>query len=377
METQTKELQLIKIDPKEFGIEENKATLILKKFEPLQVKMQELEAEYQEVIAMEKSDPIAELKAKELGKKYMKIRTGRDAIHKEEKAFFLNAGRFVDRIKNDANKSTVDHEDKLEEIAQYHANIEAEKIKALAKSRQEILNEYECDGSTLNLGTMTDNIWVSFLSGTKMEFENKKALALKAEEEKIAKEKAEAEEQARIKAENEKLKAENEAKEKLRKVRSEELKPFIIFIRDYNGLLSASEDDYQKQFSEIKIGAQQHYEYENKKEQERHEKEIETNKELKLEREAKEKLEAELSAQKEKERIADETKKAEIKVKELAEAKLKKAPDKERLKKMIEDVMLVVSVSEFKTKDAEAMESLIVGKFNAFKTWANEQINTL
>lgn len=353
METQTKELQLIKIDPKEFGIEENKATLILEKFEPLQVKMQELEAEYQEVIAMEKSDPIAELKAKELGKKYMKIRTGRDAVHKEEKAFFLNAGRFVDRIKNDANKSTIDHEDKLEEISQYHANIEAEKIKALAKSRQEILNEYECDGSTLNLGTMTDNIWVSFLSGTKMEFENKKALALKAEEERIAKEKAEAEEQARIKAENEKLKIENDAKEKQ--------------LAEAETLRKSEQEKADKILAEQKRIA----------DEKEAKAKAESEATLKLEREAKEKLEAELSAQKEKERKAEETKQAEIKAKELAEAKAKKAPDKERLKKMIDDAVLVVSISEFKTKEAEAMESLIVGKFNAFKTWANEQINTL
>ena len=49
------------------------------------------------------------------------------------------------------------------------------------------------------------------------------------------------------------------------KKRDAELMPYIIFICDYSKMLNMDEKDYQKELSEIKIGAKQHYEYEAKK----------------------------------------------------------------------------------------------------------------
>jgi len=63
--------------------------------------------------------------------------------------------------------------------------------------------------------------------------------------------------------------AEKQAKEKAEKdliikKRSDELRPYIIFIRDYNGMINMSEVEYQKEFKDIYEAAKQHYEYEAK-----------------------------------------------------------------------------------------------------------------
>jgi len=48
--------------------------------------------------------------------------------------------------------------------------------------------------------------------------------------------------------------------------RNEELKPYIVFIRDYNKLLNSDEESYQKELTEIKRGAQIQWEYDREQE---------------------------------------------------------------------------------------------------------------
>ena len=69
----------------------------------------------------------------------------------------------------------------------------------------------------------------------------------------------------------ERLKKENEEKLKVRINRNGELKPYIIFIRDYNKMLDLNEEDYQKEFLEIQRAAKEHYEYEAKENLKKHE----------------------------------------------------------------------------------------------------------
>lgn len=368
METKT---EIAIIDHKEFGIEETKANLILARFEPLQDKMQELESEYTEVLALDINDPMTELKAKELGKKYMKIRTSRASIHKEEKAFFLNAGRFVDKLKKEFDKSTIHHEEELEKIEKYHANLEAERIKNLANQRITKLAEFEFNGSDLNLGTMDDNVWISFLSGTEMAFKAKKEEEKRLVAEKLEREKAEEIERKRIAEENAKLKAEAELKTKIRSERNAELRPYIIFIRDYNKMLDLNEVDYKNELEEIKIAAKQHYEYEAK------EKAISDAK-LKGEREANEKLKAELQAKQDAERKAEAEKQAELKAKleaeKKAEKKAAKAPDKIKFQKAISELSLQLQSNDFTTQNIAIS---INTKLEGFKKWAFEQIETI
>jgi hypothetical protein len=362
MET-TQENKLIKIDATEFGIEQSKANVILAAFEPSQVKMAELEPEYLEVIALPLEDPMTELKAADLLKKYVKIRTGRNAVHKQEKDFFLNAGRFVDKIKNLGNAETEKREEKLEAIKNHYANLEKSRIAALAASRNERLKQFDFDGSQMNLGTMEENVWVSFLAGTELSYNQKKAEEQRLAEEKAAKEKAEAEERERVAKENERLKA--EAAEREKQLAAEREKA-----RKEQERLEAIRAAEQKKADELLEAQRKAAEAKAKKE-----KEIADAK-LKAEREAKEKLEAELRAKQEAERKAEEAKQAEIKAQKAAEAKAAKAPDKNKLAAYIESFSSL-PIPDLKTNEASIISNEIQAKVLAFKKWAHEQINTL
>src|SRR5690606_859785 len=92
-------MQLVKVDPKEYGIEESKAKEIELQFRTMLDKMVELENEFNEVIKMPLDESGIEA-AKTLRLKYVKVRTGTAAIHKTQKAFYLAAGRFIDGWKN-------------------------------------------------------------------------------------------------------------------------------------------------------------------------------------------------------------------------------------------------------------------------------------
>lgn len=359
-----KKIEIVKINPADFGVEESKATQIAEQFKPMLDKMIELESEFNEVIKLDINDPMTTFKAKEVRLKYVKVRTGTAAIHKQQKDFYLQAGRFIDGWKNAQLFASQGIEEKLEAIEKHYENTEKKRIAGIAALRIAELQQYEFDGSAMNLGAMDDGVYSSFLTGTKLGYEARKAEEKRLAEEKIAKEKAEAEERERISIENAKLKAEAEAKEKqLEEERAKAKKEL-----EAKDAIRLAE---QKKADELLESQRKAAEAKAKKE-----KEIADAK-LKLEREAKEAIEAELRAKQDAERKAEDAKQAEIKAQKAAEAKAAKAPDKERLKKMVDDVMLAVSRSNFKTEEAEKMESIIIEKFIAFKKWANEQINTL
>jgi len=63
-------------------------------------------------------------------------------------------------------------------------------------------------------------------------------------------------------AENERLKREAEEKQQRRADRAKLLSPYIVFIRDYNGLLDKDDSEFNAEFQNIKIGAEQQWEHE-------------------------------------------------------------------------------------------------------------------
>lgn len=208
---------------------------------------------------------------------------------------------------------------------------------------------------------MSDESFEIFISGLeKIEAEKIEAERM-AEAERIAREKAEAEEREKIRLENERLKKEAEERSIRDKKRNNELRPYIIFIRDYSKMLTLSEDEYIKELSEIKIGAEQHWEFERTEairkqaEEEKREKQLQEER-VKAEAE-KAKLESELKARKE----AEEKEKKEVeakliaerKAKEEAEKKAKNAPDKTKL------IELALQIDAFilpETKSEEAQK---------------------
>ena len=127
-------------------------------------KMIELEKEFNEITKLPIEEKSTSLKAKELRLKYVKVRTGTADIHKQQKAFYLAGGRFVDGWKNAQLFASQGIEEKLEEIEKYAENTERQRIAQLQSEREGALTQYEVENiSSLNLGLMSDDVWKSFL----------------------------------------------------------------------------------------------------------------------------------------------------------------------------------------------------------------------
>lgn len=297
---------LVKLDPKEFGLTENKAKEVSAMFKPMLDKMVELENEYNALIESIKGEPTEDdcRSAKELRLKYVKVRTGTEAIHKELKAFYLSGGRFVDGWKNAQKMASQGIEERLKEIETHQERKEAERKTALEASRRWELSEYT-DQIPSGLGDMPENVWEMYLTGAKKAHADKLEAEHKAEEERqrqeaerIAMEKAEAAERERIRKENERLKA--EASERVMK-EAEECRKRIA-------------EEQERRKAEALA--------EKKRQEERERIEREHRAKIEAERQERERLAAELAAKEKAEREAKE--KAEREAAERAEAELKK-----------------------------------------------------
>lgn len=205
---------IIKIDPKEYGLEESKAADIAVQFKPMLDKMVELEAEYNEVIKLPISDPASAKKAKELRLKYVKVRTGTSDIHKQQKAFYLAGGRFIDGWKNAQLFASQGIEEKLEEIEKYAERMEAQRIADLQTKRADQLIHYEvANVDQLQLGSMSEDVWSAFFTGVVTKYDERKEAERKAEEDRKERERKDAEEREAQRKENARLKKEADDRE--------------------------------------------------------------------------------------------------------------------------------------------------------------------
>lgn len=389
-------MELIKINPKEFGIEESKAKEISAQFKPMLDKMVELEDEYNKILKLSIDDVETSEKAKELRLKYVKVRTGTALIHKEQKSFYLQAGRFVDGWKNAQLFASQGKEQQLSEIENYQENLEIERIKKLNEERTSLISKYIEDFELINFGIMQNDVWDAYYSTKKKAHEDKiqaekdaeiKHIAeqKRIEQERIAKEKKEREERERLKKENKRLEKEREEQikkeEKERKKRKErelieqkrakELQPYIVFIRDYNKLISSTDEKYKLEFHDIKLGAEQQWEYDRKEQIKKHKSEQEREEKQRLDKIHRDKLESQLKAKKDtEEKLERERIVAENKAKKDAE-KLAKAPIKKQMNIWI-NTLTVGSPPKLNDTVKD-----IIDKFEAFKDWAKIQIENI
>ena len=330
--------EVVKIDPKEFGLEESNVATIEQAFSPKIAERDGYAVIYEQLITKELTPETCK-QARELRLKLVKTRTGIADIHKTQKAYFLAAGKFCDAWKNKETLPVEQMEEKLAGIENHFENLEKERIAKLEEARKiELLQFTEI--LPVGLGSMDEAVYQNYLIGAKAAFESKKEAERKAEEERIAKEKSEKEEQERIKAENEKLKAENEAKEK--QLQEERLK--------------AQEEAAKEAEKQSEILAKQQAEAKRIQD----EKDAEN---AKLLAELKAKEEAEAKAKKE----AEE---AEAKAKKEAE-EAAKAPIKNQLSNWVDYFVIESAPIDNETS------KLIKEKFSAFKTWAKSEINKL
>lgn len=231
----------------------------------------------------------------------------------------------------------------IEEKAEWKANFvkrfEAEQKELRTQKRiNEVLKYAEIN--RIEFEAMGDESFDSFLNGLKSTYEAKIEAERKAEEERIAKEKADAETREKQRLENERLKAEAEKREK-----------------EIEAERKANEQKLAEERAKAKAEADR-IEAENKAK-------------LKAEQDAKAKLEAELQAKKDAEiKAENERKQAELKAKAEAE-KNAKAPIKKQLSIWVDGF----SIAEINVENEK--KALIKEKFEAFKKWAKNEIESI
>ena len=204
------------VKPQDYNLDEVKGTEISTSFQPMVAVREELAKEFKEIIAL---DVTAETchKAGDLRRKFVKVRTGIAAIHKDQKAFFLSGGRFADALKNLLTTPVVQMETELRDIEEHFANLEFELREKLCAARTEDLRKYEVDDTAIpaGLGAMTCDVWNNYLAGVIASYKQRKEAERIAEAGRKAKEAAEAKEVERVRVENEELrKTTEEARKK-------------------------------------------------------------------------------------------------------------------------------------------------------------------
>jgi len=280
--------EIIKIDPKEFGLEETKAQEIAAQFKPMLDKMVELEKEFNKIIALPIEDKNTAAKAKELRLKYVKVRTGTAAIHKAQKDFYLSGGRFVDGWKNAQLFASLGIEEKLESIELHLVNIEKAKKEERRLSRVAELLPYNVM-EPVGLADMTEDVWSHYFNSVKQSHQLKIEAEAKAELERIAAEKAEEEERERQRLENIKLKKEAEEREAKMKAEREQQEKILTAERkkaEDERLAAAAIAKKEREEQEKKIAAE-------RMERERAEQELAKKKQEEEEKARKEKEDAE------------------------------------------------------------------------------------
>ena len=337
--------ELVKVDPKEFGLEVEQVSTIEQAFLPKIQEREALVAIYDQLITSELTPELSK-QAKEVRLKLVKVRTGIAEIHKTQKAFFLAAGRFVDAWKNKETLPVEQMEERLSEIENYYINLEKARIEKLQIERLEMVKKYT-DFPAQNLGAMEEEVFNSYLTGCKVAYEAK-IEAERLEAERIENERlAEIARQKAIEEENARLKAETEAKEK--QLQEERAKAEA----ERKAIEEAARKEREE--AEAKLKAEQ--------EKAR----------IEAEKAAAEKakLEAELRAKAEAERKAEADKKAEEQRLKLEAEKAAKAPFKEKANKWV-DSFILPELSEHNSTTDE-----IKLKFDSFKQWAKAEIEKI
>lgn len=286
----------------------------------------------------------------------VKVRSAAKAVKDELKEGIITEGKLIDKLFNTVINTAELSEKEYEEIEKFAENKERERVEKIKSERLNQIKEYTEQGSMYPLGEMTEDNFKELLSGFKLAKEAKEAALIKAEEERIAREKLEVEEREAMRLENERLKAEAEETERLAKVERE---------KQAAALAKLEAEKKAEQDRHDKLMESQRKEAEKIK--------AENDAKLKKQQEETDRLAKELKSKKDAEELAkkDAKKKSEREEAErlAAEKKAAKAPDKEKLKKFISEFVIPAQVSGL---GAEALiaESDIIKRFNSFKSWA-------
>jgi hypothetical protein len=400
------------VNPIEFGVEKKQAEELTSGLQTFRIEREQLIKQYEQVIKMEVTEENIKIFG-DLRKQVKHNRTkGFENWHKTQKAFFLAGGRFVDAIKNKEIAVNFYMEERLEEAEKFFENQEKERKEAQRLQRYEELSKYTENAGMYPLADISEEAFQELLKGARLSYEQ--AEAEKAEQARRAREEAEKvnrynkriyelkpfedvyspddnldlkemseadyqelltalkdakkailEEQERIKKENEKLKQEAAAAAAKRSKRQTELTPFMSFIRDYEALISSSDEVYQKEIEGLKIALKQHQEAElAKQKEEQAERARQAAERERIEDEAAA-ARAALQAEREKAEAIEREKQERIRKQKEAEAELRAKSEAEQILAWIDSMK--IEIGPF--PDGQACKE-ITARFEGFKAWA-------
>jgi hypothetical protein len=379
-------MEIVKVNPEEFGLDVEKASKIESSFAPVIVEREGLISVYEGILNLE-INPETCKQAKELRLKLVKLRTSTDRIHKAEKAFFLAAGRFVDAWKNKTNTTIEEMESRLSEIENYYVILEQKRIAELETERTKQVAELS-DVIPSGLGKMEKGVFDAYLQGLKVAKEAREKAIIEAEKER------------EMLAEIQRL--HNERKDVLLSfwqfltVEEKAANLGYFEVVEFENLLSACKSrkaDADKKQIELeaerkRLAAenekrQKELEAERAKaEKERKEAEAErlrieaeNQKKLEAERAEKQRIQTELDNQRKAENERIEAEKAAKAKAEMEAKKAAKAPDKDKIIKYIES--LSFESLQLSTMEGATVAADISAKFESFKKWAVNEANKL
>lgn len=344
-------LEIVKVNPAEFGLKEAEVQPIESAFMPKIIEREALREVYENVINQELTPALC-VEAKSLRLKLVKVRTGIADIHRTQKAYFLAAGRFCDAWKTKETLPVEQMEEKLEAIEKYFENLERERKNKLRDERLAELSKYEMDGSLMLLGEMKDEVWTNFLAGAKLQYEQKKEAERKAEEDRLAAIEAEKKRQEEVRLENERLRKEREELEKAREAERKKLEA------------EKAKAEKARKEAEAKMLAQA--------KADREKLEAAQAEKAKAEAELRQKREAEERARKEAEARAIAEEKARI----AAEKAKAMAPDKDKLLAFAESI-LNLPMPKLNSPEARAILDNATTLLNKVDAYIRSNVNSL
>lgn len=347
----------------ESGVEESTALTLQKSFLPFFEQAEKWNEKAKELIVTDVSQTREMKMAREARLALKEIRVNADKTRKALKEDSIRYGKAVQGVYNVIEYLIVPIEKHLEEQEKFPEIQEEKRVKALEEERQsKILPYAEFVPFASNLGKLTDEQFDKLFTGAKLQYDAKIEAERKAEQERIAREKADAEERERIRIENERLKAEAIEREKAAKAEREAAE------KKQREIEEAARKDREAAEAEKKR-LQAEYEEKQRAEAEKRKQAEET------ERKERERLQAQLRAREQAEEAERTRAEAEKEAQLKAEKAAAKAPDKIKLQKLIESISF--PESEMKTAEGKELYNSLRLRFDGFKNWATNQINSI
>lgn len=340
------------------GLELSEAEQIKQSYLPYFVQMGEIK-ELSKKINFENPTELDEKIARDLRLKTVKIRTGSESV-KDERKRIHSLKASIEQDAWNLIKSTCLLDEELFLQVEKKREIEERKRKEILKTeRLELLQEYTSQASIYPLGEMSQQSFDDLIEGFKLQKEAKIEADKKAELERLEKEKQEAEDREKMRLENIRLKGEAEENERLALIEKEKQK-----------------NELEKVEALIKIEQEKSDKLLQAQRKEAEKSKAENEAKLKKQREENDRLKKELEDKNEKEGLLAKIQIDKEKAEKEEAIKAAKAPDKEKLKVFVNSFVIPAQASAL-GKESLVTKSLIIEKFNAFKRWAETQIENI